>query len=497
MVQCTFILRLFAFALIVSVSALSQSRIVAPVERNGFTRITPYDTLQAYLSQLAAVSGVRVETIARTKQGRNVTAVSVTSSSKSGKDSRKLRVMLFAQQHGDEPSGKEAMTLLLAKFASGEHSDWLKAFDIIIVPQMNPDGAELRQRRTSDSVDMNRNHLVLTLAETQGLHDLFYRWMPHVSMDIHEYMSGKDWADSGLVKLGDVVLGTLTHPNAPGRIRTYQHETVYPAMATEVRGKGFYFHEYLVGAPDSRIRRSTTELNDGRQSIGILGTLSFIQEGRKWFTVDDTLYRRAHAQLASAEALLGFCARNAEEIRTMVEAARKERTALRDVPVSLRNERTVGSEQMQIPVLDIRTKTEKMWNVTPFQSVVSTYLSAPLPAGYIIPRRLTSVIEVLKRHHIAIETVKKRRTVKAEVFLVDSIATEIWEEDPKAAAVGTWEKKNVLLEPGDMIVKTNQIQAVTIAVALEPQSVWGLIGYAGFDSMLGAKGQYPIARIVE
>ena len=477
-------------------NAGTPSRITTPVERVSFAHVTSYDSLQSFLRMLNGRPGFTVEPIAVTKQGRTVSVVTITSSKTFGSDPKKLRVLLFAQQHGDEPSGKEALTLLLAKFANGEHADWLNVMDLLIVPQMNPDGGELRQRRTSDSVDLNRTHFSLFPAETRGLHDLFYRWMPQVNMDIHEYMSGKEWADSGIAKRGDAVLGVLTHPNAPQEIVRYETQTVFPALQKEVQAKGFRYHEYLVGSPDTRIRRSTTELNDGRQSIGILGTLSFIQEGLKWGSVDDTLWRRATAQLTGVEALLGFCAAHTLEIMSMVENARKERTTLAGTPVSLRNERELGTEVMKIPVWDLKQNAFREWTVTPFQSKVVTYLSAPMPAGYIIPKRLTPVIDWLTRHHVAFETVSASKSVKAEQFRLDSIATEIWEEDPKAAAVGSWSAATVTLQPGDVIVRTNQIQSVTLAVGLEPQSVWGLIGYAAFAPLLQTPGIYPIARML-
>jgi len=113
--------------------------------------------------------------------------VLVTSSPHFGEDALKLRVMLFAQQHCVEPSGKEALTMLLAMIANHELDTILSHLDLLIVPQMNPDGAELRQRRTADSIDLNRNHLILTSPEPKGLHDLFARWQPQVTMDIHEF----------------------------------------------------------------------------------------------------------------------------------------------------------------------------------------------------------------------------------------------------------------------------------------------------------------------
>jgi hypothetical protein len=497
MVQSKFTLRLFALVLIFSFSALGQSRIIAPVERNGYTKITSYDTLQAFLSQIATVSGFQIERIALTRQGRSVAAVHITADKKFGADPKKLRVMIHAQQHGDEPSGKEAMTLLLSKIAAGEKMEWLKSMDIIIVPQMNPDGAELRQRRTSDLFDMNRNHLILTLPEPTGLHDLFWKWKPEVTMDVHEYTTSNEWRDAGMVRTGDVLLGTLTHPNTAEKIREMQHNGHLPFIAEAMKKNGFRFHEYIVGSPETRLRQSTTEINDGRQSFGILGTMSFIQEGLKWGSLEDSLRRRTFAQLTSVEAFLEYCSRNAGAIRSIVQSERTLIKAQQGKRISLRTEREVGPAEMSIPVFNIKTKSDTVWKVTPYQSVVVTHLSGELPAAYVVPKHLNPVIDLLKRHHVTFEMVKKKRTVQSEVFTLDSIAVEIVEEDPKPKPVGRWETAKTVLFPGDVIVRTDQLHAVFLSIALEPESVWGLIGYAGYDSLLSKPGKYPIAKLIQ
>jgi hypothetical protein len=487
-----------AFVLITGLvsSSFAQKTIVAPVEKNAFSRLTSYDTLQSFISALASRRGITVERIAVTQQGRNVSAVHITSTPPFGSDPSKLRVMIHAQQHGDEPSGKEAMTMLLARLASGRYDSWLKTMDIIIVPQMNPDGSELRQRRTSDSLDMNRNHLILTLAETKGLHDLFWRWKPEVTLDVHEYTSSKEWRDSGMVRLGDVLLGTLTHPNTSEKIRTMQHQGMKQHIAGVMKKARFNFHEYIVGSPDTRLRQSTTEINDGRQSFGILGTMSFIQEGLKWAGLEDSLRRRASAQFTSIEAFLEYCAGHAGEIRTLVQAERAQLPASKGISVALRTEREEGEEKIIIPVHNLRTKKDTVWNVQPYQSVVVTYASDTLPAGYVIPAALAPVAELLRRHNITIETVTKKRVVNAQVYTMDSIAVEIVEEDPKPKPYGRWNEEKIALVPGDIIVRTSQLHAVMLAIALEPESVWGLIGYPGYEQLLNNPGRYPISRIV-
>ena len=129
-------------------SAAAQPAVLAPVERNGFTTVTSYDTLQAFLREIAQLPFIHVEQIAQTRQGRSVNVVRISTPQDSA---ARIRILLFAQQHGDEPAGKEALTLLLAKVASGELQNLLSRIDLFVIPLMNPDGAELHQRRTASA----------------------------------------------------------------------------------------------------------------------------------------------------------------------------------------------------------------------------------------------------------------------------------------------------------------------------------------------------------
>jgi hypothetical protein len=51
-----------------------------------------------------------------------------------------------------------------------------------------------------------------------------------------------------------------------------------------------------------------------------------------------------------------------------------------------------------------------------------------------------------------------------------------------------------VLRPGDIIVRTDQTRSLFLAVLLEPESMWGLVKYNGFSSLLQGK-EYPILRI--
>lgn len=484
------------FVFLSSPSGRSQpEQVVSPLEVSGFAALTSYDSLQAFLQRLDGMPGIKVERIAVTHQGRAVSVVRVSSSRVFGSDRSKVRVLLFAQQHGDEPAGKEALTLLLAGLASGEYRRILTRVDLLIVPQMNPDGAELRQRRTADSIDLNRNHVLLTSPATGALHDLFYTWMPHVTMDIHEYGSfSSSWSDSGFIKTADVQLGMLTNLNTSPAVRELQHEKIFPAIAQRMNREGYSFQEYIVGSPGDRIRHSTTEINDGRQSFGILGTISFIQEGRKWKTLEDQLQRRARSQLASIKALLKYCAGHAREIRQVVQKERSRLAARAGQSVALRMDHGAGSGELTIPVRMVASDRDTTWRVKIYHGEVKLVKAALLPERYTVERKDSSVIALLLRHHIKVETVRRERHPRGSFYLIDSVGQTVLEEDTLPLLSVTRRKGNISVKPGDFTVSTRQIQSVLLEILLEPESVWGLTKYGEFSSLRKGR-RYPIGRI--
>ncbi len=466
----------------------AQVRWQPPIERSGFTRLTSYDSLQTFLKTIDGSGGLTVAPCALTRGGRIVSSVLVTSSPHFGEDTLKLRVMLFAQQHGDEPAGKEALTILLAHLASHELGDVLSHVDLMIVPQMNPDGAELRQRRTADSVDLNRNHLLLTAPETRGLHSLFDAWWPQVTMDMHEYGAySRSWIDSGFVKSGDVQLGMLTNLNSSAALRSYERDSVFPFLASAMRRGGYSFHEYIVGSPQDSLRYSTTEPNDGRQSFGILNTLSFIQEGRGGQSLEENLERRAKSQYASLEALLKFCAARAGEIRTLVARERRALQAGAGTPVVLTMDHVPGPGNLIIPVRRVPSGRDTVWQVRPLRSRVVPLCTRTLPSAYLIPRELDGVREVLERNFVLRETVRMPRTVDAVVYAIERVVPDTLEGEWHPLPFLRSERVRRTLRPGDVVVRTDQVRSLFTAILLEPESMWGLVKYPGFSSLIQGK----------
>jgi len=167
---------LLILSILTGLPVFAQS-LMTPLQINNYSRYTSYEELTKYVNQLDKSSPLlKVETIGKSVQGRNLYAM-MFSSGEFGTDSSKIKVLLLAQQHGNEQSGKEGAMLLAAELLKPENHYLFDKIELAVVPQMNPDGSEAGKRLNNNEEDLNRNHLVLTEPEVIALHKFFDKYL--------------------------------------------------------------------------------------------------------------------------------------------------------------------------------------------------------------------------------------------------------------------------------------------------------------------------------
>jgi hypothetical protein len=101
-----------------------------------------------------------------------------------------VKVLLWSQMHGDESTATMALLDVLNFFKrKPDHvvtRGILDALDLLIVPMLNPDGAERFQRRTAQSIDMNRDALALETPEARILKDVQHLYLPEFGFNLHD-----------------------------------------------------------------------------------------------------------------------------------------------------------------------------------------------------------------------------------------------------------------------------------------------------------------------
>ncbi|MDL1889486.1 peptidase M14, partial [Nitrospirales bacterium NOB] len=116
-------------------------------------------------------------------EGRSINLISC------GKGNK--RILLWSQMHGDEYTATLAlMDILNMLVRRSSEEKWIhEMFDeatLYFLPMLNPDGAERRQRRTAQNIDMNRDARALITPEAQLLRNLQHRLKPQFGFNLHD-----------------------------------------------------------------------------------------------------------------------------------------------------------------------------------------------------------------------------------------------------------------------------------------------------------------------
>ncbi len=432
--------------------------------------------------------------IGNSVEGKDIIAVKA---SKPGAENNKLRILLFGQQHGNEQSSKESLLLIIRDI--NKYQEWLDVADIWIVPQVNPDGADINQRRNAMDLDLNRDHVVLDAPESLAIQRLFQNTLPHVTVDIHEYFPYREsWEEFGGFKNFDVQVGVPTNINVEEQIRSFALNNVLPEIENHLAAKGFSFHNYLVGPvpTEGRTRYSTVDINDGRQSFAIRNTMSFIYEGingKDGFV--EGLERRTIGQYEAIVALLNFLTQNHYDVVELVNESREKLiNSQKGNKVTIRMDHFKNSSPLKLPLTSSRTGEDTTVVVKNFHPLVKPIAEVKMPKAYLVPANDSLLLKILQKHNVFYEEAFDLSKNDAYKYFINSIEeTEIENFDNIYPQV---EKRKVKVQSEDyIIVPIAQLHANFLVLIFEPQSMLGLAQREGFEYLLEEGKAYPVLRL--
>ena len=494
--------KIFLVLLAFITSNLFAQEILTPLQKNNYSKPASYDELAAYVQELDNISGqIKTEVIAKSVGGRSIFGVKF-SSAVFGSDPSKVKVLLLAQQHGNEQAGKEGALLLMQELMKPENSYLFERIDLVIVPQMNPDGSETNTRRNGNGMDLNRNHLIITEPEVIGLHRLFDQYLFEVTMDAHEYFPyGETWQKYGYRNNSALLLGTATNSNVSEKLRQLSSTGYLPFIKEFLNTKHVSNFIYSPGGPPETeyIRHSTFDINDGRQSFAIQNTFSFIQEGlngKDGFA--ENIEQRAESQMNGMRGLLEFAYRNNKKIKTLVAEEREKLIKGEPSEVAIQSEHVRTGIKLYLPLLSYSTGNDTTVIVSDYRPVVKSIYDVKKPSGYLIPKQLNELTEWADRQGITSRAYKPERKDKIEVYEVPLIDSIDFEGD---IVVNPSVKVKTLTEtinPDDYIyLPTNQLKGDMIVIALEPKSMLGLATYKQFAHLLKKGEAFPVLRVIK
>ncbi len=501
-----------------------------PLERNHHSRYSDKDDVWHFLSSVSDQSPHMEVSVAGETSLREPLYLAILTRegirSPGQLDKSKPTVFMFACQHGDEQSAKEAALYLIRDVALEDRASLLDHINLLVMPLVNPHGVEADQRRNHMDLDLNRDHVKLEAAETRAVHDVFHSWFPEVTLDVHE--KGEDYYLQQI--------GVISNANIADTLQQFARSRVLSPIAKELERQNITFHEYLIrqeigineasgadmerdtaGPPRYLYRYSTTDVNDGRNSLGIFNTLSFIQEGVSSGRLDD-IRERTRRQLATLRAFVEVIAKQALEIRELVRSQRQS-LASDSNSVHLRMRYTHSEEDPGLTLKRIVTPDDRIGTVTvdkhagdpvrwseieraapvvvdtvipDWRPVVKSTVSREAPTAYAIPADRHKVIRTLRDHHVPMQLLSQpaevRVTVDRVIDIIPSGFDYIAPEHIEIEAVS----RQRTLSAGTIIVPVQGRFSHLIPILLDPLSAYGLIRYFTYQ-LVPEKGEtYPI-----
>lgn len=98
-----------------------------------------------------------------------------------------VKILAWSQMHGNESTTTKALFDLLNFFGSEQEmaSDILKKITLLIIPMLNPDGAQRYTRFNANGVDLNRDAQALTQPESNILKKVYTDFKPDYALNLH------------------------------------------------------------------------------------------------------------------------------------------------------------------------------------------------------------------------------------------------------------------------------------------------------------------------
>ncbi|HUF28651.1 MAG TPA: M14 family zinc carboxypeptidase [Gemmatimonadaceae bacterium] len=490
---------LLGFALALLPFRLDAQEIRTGAELAQWQRTTSHQELLDFLFEVQArTDRMRIVPVATTNQGRSMPLVVLGAPPPASPGaawlSGKPTLYITGSVHGGERSGKEGALQLIRELAIGRHGDLLDRVNVLIIPSLNPDGAEAGMRTNSMGYDMNRDFVALETPEITAAQRILLDWWPDVYVDAH---------NGGAYPYNLTYQATL-HPAADSLLVAFARGPMYEAVKAHLESQQMRMYWYSGPRQDRETGKwswQTTEpwLRKQHSYGGFHNVLTLLYEVPGRHTLDV----QAAAQREGYIGLLRFMAANADQVRrTVVDARRRALAATgRQVPLA--------TEEAAYP------RPEQFYVIQEGQPVLVTgenrtlYRPANLrarPWAYAFDARLTDWAAHLRRHGVQVERLEAPVTTTVERYTLTKIE---WQSRPyqnhmMATPEVAISRSEVTFPAGTYLVRTGQNAGTLAMHLLEPDNDDSLVAWNFLDHSMppadstgnNPRSVMPVYRIV-
>lgn len=477
-------------------------------EGSGWRELTPHAALVSFYETLAAESpDVRLGEAGGSREGRPLLLVTLARPAVTrpweAHASGKPIVFIAAQVHGDEPAGKEGLQLFARDLALGELAPLLDSVVFVLIPQVNPDGAEAGTwgtRANRAGYNINRDYLRITNPETEAVIRVLSEWRPHVVIDAHELTGPRTY---------DFYTLHPTSLNAPAPVARMAAGPLTDAVRGALETAGFTWFPYHL-QPSDPTRVASLGLQPaeyGGRTLrgygGEIGAVTLLFESRRENDARFGIEPRARMHRTAMEAVARFAADSAAAVMATVRAARSP-----GAPLS-RDSIAVTADMVVRAIVDYRMpemrRTASGFEQTgrtltlrvPIRDSAVAVLRRARPAAYLIEPHREDIARHLMGHGLAVERLIDAATLAVDSYRLESVdvASQAYEGYLPRTGRASLVEQTIEAPAGSFLVRTDQPAAGVLFSLLEPESVESYLTTAWLVTEERSGALLPIHRL--
>lgn len=525
----------FICAFFVNVFMQIPTDLKSRAEATNFEETTRYDEVLQFIAELQKRSPlVRTESFGASYEGRRLPLMILSepaiSTPSEAKMSGKPVILIMANIHAGEVEGKEAVLHLSRRILFGDLKPLLSKMTILIAPIYNADGNEkvsvnnrseqygpiggVGVRENAQKFDLNRDYIKLDSPEAQSLVNLFNRWDPHLTVDLH--------TTNGSYHGYHLTYSQPLNPNTDERILNFQRDKMMPAIAKEML-KNHKFRTYYYGNFKGFANKPkpgekpvweafTHQPRIGQNYGGLRNRLTILSEAYSYLSFK----RRVEVTERFVEEIFKFCAANSAQILQLTRSADSETVNkfagngafnlgvdFKMIPLPKPVEILVGEvekiknprsgKEMTVMLEDKYTPT-KMEDFGKFTATKS--VSAPLAYLFKSDKK---IVEKLLQHGITVEELTAELSTEVESFQIAGIekAQRPFQGHSTVKITGSFREEKKSFPAGTILVLTAQPLGRLVFYLLEPESDDSLTTWNYFDSYLETGKDFPVYKLMK
>ena len=504
-------------------------------EATNYEETSRYSDVINFITELQKRSSlVRLESFGASVEGRKLPLMIFSDSGVStpaeAKAAGKPVIFIMANIHAGEVEGKEAVQHISRRILFGDLKPLLSKLTILIAPIYNADGNEkidvqnrtaqygpvagVGVRENNQKFDLNRDYIKLESPEAQSLINLFNRWDPHLTVDLH--------TTNGSYHGYHLTYSHPLNPNTDARILNFQRDKMMPTIAKSMV-KNFKFRTYYYGnftgfadSPKSGEKTTweafTHQPRIGQNYGGLRNRLTILSEAYSYLTFK----RRVEVTERFVEEIFKYCAMNSAEIIQLTKSADQDTVrefsgntavdfgvAFQPKPLAKPVEILIGevehiknprSGKDMLAMLEDKITPMKMQDYGMFAAT----RSVKAPRAYLFKYDKT-IVDKLLQHGITVEELTSESATDVDSFTIETVtkSKRPFQGHLEAKITGKYSKEKVTFPVGTILVRTAQPLGRLVFYLLEPESEDGLVTWNFFDSYLIEGKSFPVYKLMQ